>query len=119
MISIIRFPRNALNTCRVHVLSGCTKATRNDKCDKGVLERPKQREIIVFREGASERVREREEGDEIRGIKAAMHALHPIIIPNPESALGSQQGYNVQCIPDVRSTVLYVFNYVCLDPKLN
>ena len=61
------------------MLSGCTKATRNDKCDKGVLERPKQREIIVFREGASERVRERErgleeEGDEIRGIKASCDA---------------------------------------------
>ena len=27
-------------------------------------------------------------GDEIRGIKAAMHALHPIIIPHPGSASG-------------------------------
>ena len=54
---------------------------------KGVLERPKQRGIIVFR------------GDEIRDIKAAaaameraeggMHALHPIIIPpDPEVCVG-------------------------------
>ena len=53
-------------------------AAGNDKCCKGVLERPKQRGIIVFRDG-----RWRGEGDEIRGIKAAMHALHPIIIPPP------------------------------------
>ena len=59
-------------------LGAQTELAGNDKCCKGVLERPKQRGIIVFRDG-----RWRGEGDEIRGIKAAMHALHPIIIPPP------------------------------------
>ena len=58
-------------------LGAQTKAAGNDKCGRGVLERPKQRGIIVFR------------GDEIRGIKAAaaseeegcMHCIRSLFLP--------------------------------------